>query len=87
MLPKYLGNIYYTPAYIILKGDGYMNFIEPLTDSMFDTINLLCKSILDIFNIKHIDFTKFFNDINMKNKSNEIPKLRRKWEDDNYMIY
>ena len=23
----------------------------------------------------------------MKNKSNEIPKLRRKWEDDNYMIY
>ena len=64
-----------------------MNFIEPLTDSLFDTINLLCKSILNIFNIKHIDFTKFFNDINMKNKSNEIPKLRRKWEDDNYMIY
>ena len=49
MLPKYLGNIYYTPAYIILKGDGYMNFIEPLTNSMFDTINLLCKSILKIF--------------------------------------
>ena len=43
MLPKYLGNIYYTPAYIILKGDDYMNFIEPLTDSVFDTINLLCK--------------------------------------------
>ena len=64
-----------------------MNFIEPLTDSLFDTINLLCKSILNIFNIKHIDFTKFFNDINMKNKSNEIPKLRRKWENDNYIIY
>ena len=40
------------------------NAIEPLANSICDTINLLCKSILDIFNIKSIDFNKFFDEIN-----------------------
>ena len=63
------------------------NAIEPLANSICDTINLLCKSILDIFNIKSIDFNKFFDEINIKNKSGEIPKLKEKWEDENYKIY
>lgn len=63
------------------------NAIEPLANSICDTINLLCKSILDIFNIKSIDFDKFFDEINIKNKSGEIPKLKEKWEDENYKIY
>lgn len=63
------------------------NLIEPLTNTIWDTITLLCKSALDVFNIKHIDFTDFFNNINMKNVSGDIPKLRNKWEDENYKIY
>lgn len=63
------------------------NVIEPLTNTIWDTITLLCKSVLDVFNIKHIDFTDFFNNINMKNVSGDIPKLRKKWEDENYKIY
>ena len=63
------------------------NVIEPLTNTIWDTITLLCKSALDVFNIKHIDFTDFFNNINMKNVSGDIPKLRNKWEDENYKIY
>lgn len=63
------------------------NAIEPLTNTIWDTITLLCKSALDVFNIKHIDFTDFFNNINMKNVSGDIPKLRNKWEDENYKIY
>lgn len=63
------------------------NVIEPLTNTIWDTITLLCKSALDVFNIKHIDFTDFFNNINMKNASGDIPKLRNKWEDENYKIY
>ena len=63
------------------------NVIEPLTNTIWDTITLLCKSVLDVFNIKHIDFTDFFNNINMKNVSGDIPKLRNKWEDENYKIY
>lgn len=63
------------------------NVIEPLTNTIWDTITLLCKSALDVFNIKHIDFTDFFNSINMKNASGDIPKLRNKWEDENYKIY
>lgn len=63
------------------------NAIEPLTNTIWDTITLLCKSVLDVFNIKHIDFTDFFNNINMKNVSGDIPKLRNKWEDENYKIY
>ena len=63
------------------------NVIEPLTNTIWDTITLLCKLALDVFNIKHIDFADFFNNINMKNVSGDIPKLRNKWEDENYKIY
>lgn len=53
------------------------NAIEPLTNTIWDTITLLCKSVLDVFNIKHIDFDKFFNEINIKNKSGEIPQVKK----------
>lgn len=63
------------------------NLISPLVDTLYNSCNILIKSIKNVLGANTVDFNKLFEETNLLNKSKEKPKLHEKINQEYFTIY
>lgn len=63
------------------------NFLSPLIDSLYGTVELTFKMVLSLFGKEFIDFTRLFKNIKLQNKEEQYPQLIREKQEEYYKTY
>ena len=63
------------------------NFLSPLIDSLYGTVELTFKTALSLFGKEFIDFTRLFKNIKLQNKEEQYPQLIREKQEEYYKTY